>query len=239
MRWSGRDRVRTADVDAMSRANVLVLCLALLATGDAVAQAAPAQSAGDLRKAAEAMDCAALDAMPRAPLTREACEAYKASGLQLGQAMGDAAGARPGDGAMTCDQIAAELQALDVTGVSAGNAAEAQAAAGQLRRTQQQAQSAAAAMAARQTAETAAAAATASNQVAGTVAMRQAAEQQALARRAGDADRAARSRAARAVAAASQDLAAGMRDNPRWAYLLGMAALRCSHHPVFNGSAMP
>ncbi|MET0717241.1 MAG: hypothetical protein ABWY34_02440, partial [Pseudoxanthomonas sp.] len=80
------------------------------------------QSAQDLQNAAAAVDCRQLAAMPNPPV--ETCEAQKAAFGNLGAAAAAPGGARPGDAAMTCPQIIAELQSSNFSGVSAGTAAE-------------------------------------------------------------------------------------------------------------------
>ncbi|MFD0737741.1 hypothetical protein ACFQZQ_00345 [Lysobacter koreensis] len=192
-------------------------------------------TADTLRQTANAVDCAAMAAMPGAPMTREACEAQKSSMLGLSQTMqASGAGARPGDDAMTCDQIVAEMQTMQVAGVSADNAAEAQAAGRQLKATQERAQAAGAAMMARQTLETAAAA-VGPNAVQGVVSARQTAEQIAAGQRNKAAMQDATSRTTLAVAAATGDVAAAMQANPRWGRLIALSAARCAGYTPADG----
>jgi hypothetical protein len=106
------------------------------------------------------MNCQQLAGMPNAPMTVESCEAMKAqlSGLQANVNSG--AGARPGDEAMTCDQLRAELTAQQgFTGVSAEHRAQGQAAAAEFQSQERKVQAESAALAAQETATSAAASA--------------------------------------------------------------------------------
>jgi len=102
-----------------------LVCLPLLAWAQ--------HSAQDLQLAAAAVDCRQLAAMPHAPISVETCEAQKAAFGRLGAAMDTSGGERPGDAAMSCEQIIAELQSSDFSGVSAETAAESAAAGEELR----------------------------------------------------------------------------------------------------------
>lgn len=223
----------------------LTAAAALLMAQGVVAQHRPGMTpantpptADNMRAAAAQIDCNKLVSVPNPPMTMDACLAMQASATNLGSALAKPGGERPGDDAMTCDQIAAELHTMQVAGVSAEHAAESLAAGEQLQQSQRQAQAAAAAMGARQTAETAAVAG-APNLVGGAVALRQAAEQQALAGRASAQIKGAQSRTTLAIAAATEDLAASMAANPRWGRLISMASARCAGHPILSGHQTP
>lgn len=183
------------------------------------------QSAQDLQNAAAAVNCRQLAAMPNPPISVETCEAQKAAFGNLGAAAAALGGARPGDAAMTCPQIIAELQSSDFSGVSAETAAEGVAAGEQLRGAMASNQARAVGLAATQTAETAAASA-GPNAVQGAVAMKHEAEQAALRRSAMSEIRPAQTRTGLANAASAQELANNLQANPRAAALFQMAAAR-------------
>ncbi len=142
-----------------------------------------------------------------------------------------ASAARPGDEQMSCDAIIAELRTLQVSGVSAQNAAEAQAAGQALRAEMQGQQAAAAGQMAAGTAATAAASAAAAAGVPGAdqalLANQVAAQAQAQANAARMAP--VRDRATAANAAATADLMASIQSNPRFGRLISLAGARgCS-----------
>lgn len=178
-----------------------------------------------LQQALAAVDCGQLATMPNAPISVEACEAQKAAYGKLGAALAAPGESRPGDAAMGCEEIIAELQASDFTGVSAKTAAEAEAAGGQLQAAVDTQQSRAAAMAAQQGLETAAAS-TAPNAVQGAVALEHEAEQAALRQSAKAQIRPAQTRAGQASANAAQELAESLDTRPRVATLMQLAAAR-------------
>jgi len=105
------------------------------------------------------VDCAKLASLPNPPMTRDACEAMKASMMSMQAGMNSGAGARPGDDAMTCDDIKAELASQPgFTGVSAEHRAEAASASQNLQTTAAKVEAEAAAEQAKETATTASAA---------------------------------------------------------------------------------
>lgn len=181
--------------------------------------------AQDLQRAAAAVDCRQLAAMPNPPISVQACEAQKAAFGDLGAAAATPGGAHPGDASMGCEQIIAELRASDFSGVGTDTAAEGAAAGEQLRDAMASTQARAASLAARQTAETAAVS-TAPNAVQGAVALQHEAEQAALRRSARAEIRPAQTRAGLANAASAQELAASLQANPRVAALFQLAAAR-------------
>lgn len=192
-------------------------CLPLLAQAQHDAQ--------DLQQATAALDCRQLAAMPNPPISVETCEAQKAAFARLGAAMDAQGGERPGDAAMSCEQIVAELQASDFSGVSTETAAEGAEAGEELRDALASNQARAAGLAARQGLETAAASA-APNAVQGAVAMQHEAEQAALRRSAMAQVRPAQTRTGLANAASAQELADSLYANPRVATLFQLAAAR-------------
>jgi hypothetical protein len=142
-----------------------------------------------------------------------------------------ASAARPGDEQMSCEAIIAEMRTLQVSGVSAQNAAEAQAAGQALRSEMDRQQTAAAGQMAAGTAATAAASAAAAAGAQGAnqalLANQVAAQAQAQANAARMAPM--RDRATAANAAAMTDLMASIQSNPRFGRLIGLAGARgCS-----------
>lgn len=192
---------------------------------------APAQqSAQDLQQAAASLDCRQLAAMPNPPMTVEACEAQKAAFARLGAAAATPGGARPGDASMSCEQIIAELQSADFSGISAATAAEGVAAGEAQRDAMTSVQARAVAMAGRQTAETGAVSA-GPNALQGAVAAKHEGEQAALRRSAANEIRPAQTRTGLANAASAQELAASLEANPRVATLIQLAADRNCQMP--------
>lgn len=142
-----------------------------------------------------------------------------------------ASAARPGDEAMTCDQIIAEMRTLQVSGVSAATASEAQAAGTAMQAEIDRQRAAAAAEMAAQTAATAAASAATAGGV-------QAADQallnaqiaaQARAMANTERMRPVRERTEAANAAATGELMASIQANPRFGRLISLAGAKgCS-----------
>lgn len=197
----------------------------LVACGSPPALAQAPGSARDMQATLERLDCSMLARMPNPPMSMEACEARKRSYGNLSQAVDTSGGERPGDEAMTCTEIIAEMQASRFAGVGADTAAEGVAAGTELQAAYEGGVAAAGALAAKQGVETAAAAML-PNAVQGTVAYRHAAEQQALAARTTAAVGPARDRAMQANAASSDELAASLRANPRFARLMQLVQAR-------------
>ncbi len=190
----------------------IVLVAAMPSVARDPASRAPAQ-------ADAAMDCSVLKRHPNPPMSVADCEAMKASQAALMGAVATPGGERPGDEAMTCDQIIDEMRSSNFAGVSQGTAREGQAAGEELQETVDRRTDMAKAMAARQTAATAAAS-LAPNAVQGAVAAAQSAEQQALAVDATREVQSARSRTMAANAASARELAANLQANPRFARLM-------------------
>lgn len=197
----------------------------LVACGAPPALAQAPGGARDMQATLERLDCSMLARMPNPPMSVEACEARKRSYGNLSQAAETPGGERPGDEAMTCTEIIAEMQASRFAGVSAGTAAEGAAAGTELRAAYEGGVTAAGTLAAKQGAETAALAML-PNAVQGVVAYQHAAEQQALAARNAAAIGPARDRVMAANAASSDELAASLRANPRFARLMQLVQAR-------------
>ena len=105
-----------------------LLILLLVASIDAGAQGmsgVPQLSAAELEEARVA--CEALGKMPNAPMSVESCKAMLGMGARLDSAMNDPAGRRPGDEAMTCAAIFAELQTMAGVGIADASMARADA----------------------------------------------------------------------------------------------------------------
>ena len=187
-----------------------------------------AQSPGHARETQamlDRLDCSMLARMPNPPMSVAACEARKRSHGNLSDAVDTPGGERPGDEAMGCTDIIAEMQASRFAGVGTETAAESMAAGNELRAAYEGGQAAAGAMAARHALETAAVA-TLPNAVQGVVAYQHAAEQRALGERNSAAIGPARERTTEAISASSNELAANLRANPRFARLMQLVQER-------------
>lgn len=210
--------------------------LALAAPPVAAQQSAPPDDAQALL---QRMDCSALARQPNPTLTVDECERRKASYGALDTAVHAPGGERPGDEAMTCTQAIAEMQSMHFVGVTADTARESVAAGSQLQAAYGASQAAAGAMAARHTAETMAAA-TMPNAVQGAVMYRHAAEQTALGRTNAARIAAARGRTTDANSQASEELAANLYANPRFARLIQIVQQkRCQFSDAPPGSPAP
>ena len=94
----------------------------------AVIALAPAATA-QLPTTAPSVDCKAIAAQSGGRMTQAQCEQQFGGYAAMLEAMNQPGGQRPGDEAMTCAQIVAELQATPAQGVSREHATEGQAAA--------------------------------------------------------------------------------------------------------------
>ena len=176
------------------------------------------------RGATSQIDCRALAARPGdAAMSLERCQAQTAGMPELMQSMNQPGGERPGDDAMSCEQVIAELKAVSVPGVSQEHAAESLAAGRQLQTTYDEQMVKGQTLAAAQTARNAAAAGinlmTGTNLAGGIAAAQNQAETAALQAQAKAQMGTATSRAAAANANSRGDLAATWRANPRMARL--------------------
>ena len=79
--------------------------------------------------AGQTVDCAQIASMPNAPMSLETCQKMMNSAASMQGAMNDPAGMRPGDEAMSCDQIKAEFMASGGITMNRSHVAEGQAAA--------------------------------------------------------------------------------------------------------------
>ena len=192
---------------------VLALAPAAVSLAKDPAGRAPPDRRGD------DLDCSMLKRQPMPTMSVEDCEAMKASQAALSGAVATPGGERPGDEAMTCEQIIDEMRSSNFAGVSVDTANESKAAGEELQSTYERRNEMAQAMAARQTAATAAAS-LGPNAVQGAVAAANSAEQQALAADATRDMRGARGRAMAANSASALELSANLQANPRFARLM-------------------
>lgn len=114
----------------MRKLMLAAMSAAVFALGGASAQAQfphsnkPANPTGG-----QTVDCAQIARMPNAPMSYETCQKMMSSAASMQGAMNDPAGQRPGDEAMSCDQIKAEFMASGGMTMNRSHVAEAQAAA--------------------------------------------------------------------------------------------------------------
>ncbi|MDP3174884.1 MAG: hypothetical protein Q8M88_10670 [Phenylobacterium sp.] len=174
------------------------------------------------------IDCAALARMPNAPMTQAACEQMIGQAKAMQSAMDDPAGQRPGDAAMTCDEVKAELSTQQNIGVSRDHLAEGQAASADYLAREKRVQAEGAALAARQAAVNTGAAALSLVPGVGAAASTAAAAStmaatSAFGQRANAELTPARRRLSSSTAASMGDVTRSMQDNPRFATLARLA----------------
>jgi|SoiMethySBSTD1v2_1073268.scaffolds.fasta_scaffold169423_3 hypothetical protein len=119
------------------RISLLTLAV-LLASLVAAAQGAgrtPALSAAEIEQARAA--CDQLATMPNAPMSVESCKAMLNTAERLEAAMSDPSARRPGDEAMSCAAIFAEMKTLAGVGISEATSARAAAAGARSKALQQ------------------------------------------------------------------------------------------------------
>ena len=92
------------------KACVLVALAVLAHSADVPAQPMAAQGSF------EGFDCKMLASIPNAPMSVETCEAQMAAHSSLQQALAQGGGERPGDTALTCQQIAEEIKSTKAIG---------------------------------------------------------------------------------------------------------------------------
>jgi hypothetical protein len=214
-----------------------VLCAAAAALALAGAPPAGAQLIHFGRPAAQqqhqqqptdmAASCAQLKAMPNAPMTYDQCMQMAASQQAMQAAQNDPAGIRPGDEAMTCDQIKAEFAANGGFKVDKAQVAQAQTAGQNFTAANNQVQADARAMQAREAPMNAAAAATGMTPVGGAAAAaaqaQSVADQQALNAEARQKLDPAERQLMSADTSVVGSVATQMQANPRQARLVGLA----------------
>jgi len=202
-----------------------VLTAAFVAVGLGLpveAQMRPAPTAG-----ASQMDCAALGRMPNAPMTQQACEDLMKHASAMQGAMSAGGGERPGDDAMSCEAIKAELATQQNVGVSHEHVTEGMAAGEDYIARQKRIDAEGKAVMAQQTATLAAAGALSAIPGVGAAAATAAgaanmASTQAFSAHANAELTPARRRMFEANNASMGDVAQSMQDNPRFARLAGL-----------------
>jgi hypothetical protein len=204
----------------------------------------------DAMSPAGQVDCSTLAATPNSPMSIDTCRQLMESAQQSAAALKDPRGARPGDEAMTCQDIAKEMGTMQGIGLSGASRAEGSAAATQYQAVvgsqmaQLQAQGAAGAAA-----TTAAAAADLAAQLAtgGLVNPHaaQAMQQSALAQgkvqgeRMAEERRPAEQRLFNATGNDTQEMAQQLQSNPRFARLVNLAMSKNCKEPGDAESAPP
>lgn len=200
----------------LTRLSVSVLTLSSLANAQQV-------------QSPDALDCRMLAGIPNAPMTVETCERRMAAHRDMMSALEAPGGERSGDARMSCDAIVAELKTINVSGVSAANAAEGAAAGEAVMAIMRRVQTETMGMMASQTARSAAAATIPGNVAGHTAATSNMAEQIAMQNRLAAELGPARERLDTASTNAMADLVRAMRANPRFARLVKLAGERnCS-----------
>lgn len=99
-------------------------CSAALAQAQSPGPAGATPSAGQV-------DCSAMASTPNSPMSVDTCRQMMNSAKQSEAALTDARGARPGDGAMSCEDIAKEMSSMQGIGLSDASRAEGSSAATQ------------------------------------------------------------------------------------------------------------
>jgi hypothetical protein len=106
---------------------LLILLLLLPVDGSAQSMGGMPQLSPQQIEAAR-VQCDQLGRMPNPPISVEACKAMLGLGTTLNAAADDPTGRRPGDEAMSCEAIFAELQTLAFAGISEATSARTAAA---------------------------------------------------------------------------------------------------------------
>lgn len=102
--------------DRCRRAAVRLLAIAALLSAGTLTGGA--QGIGAASADISAADCEQLAKLPNAPISVETCKAMMGMAASMEAAAGDPRAQRPGDSALTCPQIFAELQAMADVGIS-------------------------------------------------------------------------------------------------------------------------
>src|SRR5579871_469754 len=200
--------------------------------------AGPAGAQGPRGRAVEntgtpADTCAQLRSLPNPPMSYEQCLQMMQAQQQMQAATTDSSAARPGDEAMTCEQIKAEFVANGGLNVNKQEITNGQAAAQDFQAKNAEIQAEAKAMAAKETVTDAAAAAAAYTPLGGAAAAaaqaQSVADQTALNARAKQELLPAQQRLTSAAVAETSDIAAQIQANPRQARLIGLAERKNCH----------
>jgi hypothetical protein len=208
---------------------IVAASAALLVAG--AGSAAAQLGRGDRGQAAQgpqSVDCAKIASMPNAPMTLEACLKMVGSAASIQRSMNDPAGMRPGDEAMTCDQIKGELMASGGVPMNRTHVAQAQSAATDLQTRQAQVQKEGQALAAQESATNAAASSLAAVPYAGKAAQAAAdakntAEQNAFNTQAQKKLAPSERALSGSTATLTSDMAANLQNDPRKARLISLA----------------
>lgn len=107
--------------------SALVLLIALTAAGPAQPQRMGSASGGEPMTGISGAECDQLANMPNAPISAEACRSMMEMARSYERAAADPHASRPGDEALTCAQLFAELKTM--RGVGLSDATTRQAAA--------------------------------------------------------------------------------------------------------------
>jgi hypothetical protein len=207
--------------------------LALAGGGNAEAQLFHRSKPPSDQLATPSVDCAQIAKMPNAPMSYEACQQMMNSAASMQKSMNDPAGQRPGDEAMACEQIKAELQTSGVE-VNREHLAQAQTAGADYQAKAAKVQREGKALAAQQAATTVAAAAASAipvvgNAAASAVVATTMAQQQAFAARSQATLTPAQQALTASTANVMGDTAASMQNNPRQARLMSLAMQKNCH----------
>jgi hypothetical protein len=216
------DRKRLAKERPMRNTTLLAVVAALAMAGSPGARAQPQQQAPSASEMAAT--CAQMRGMPNPPMTYDACMQMATSMGAMQAAQTDPRGIRPGDDAMSCDQLKAEFIANGGLNMNQQDAAAAQRAGQNLQATTAQATAEAEAEQARGTATTAAAAAAAGAAEAANATSQAAQGAKTTAQITG-----AEQQASAANAQVMGDMATQMQSNPRQARLIYLAQQKNCH----------
>ena len=216
----------------------LVLAAASAALVLAGAQSANAQfghhSPPQAPQGPPSVDCAKIASMPNAPMTLEACLKMMGSAASIQSSMNDPAGMRPGDDAMTCDQIKGELMASGGVPMNRAHVAQAQSAATDYTTKSAQVQRESQALAAQETATSAAASSLGAVPFAGKAAQgaadaKNTAETNAFNARAQKTLSPSERALSGSTATLTSDMAANLQNDPRKARLISLAGKKNCH----------
>lgn len=180
------------------------------------------------------VDCKAMAAQTGGRMSQAQCEQQFGGYAAMLDAMNQPGGRRPGDEAMTCDEIVAELRATPAPGVSREHAAEGKAAADDYQARMARLQAEAAAASAAQTGANVAAAAAGAvvgNAASGAAMASQAATQQAFNAKARAEIDPAVARMQAANVASMGDVTRMMQANPRLGRLVQLAGAKDCRMP--------
>ena len=180
-----------------------------------------------------AATCAQLKSMPNSPMTYDQCIQMAASQQAMQAAQNDPTAMRPGDEAMTCDQIKAEFVANGGLKVDKTQVAQAQTASQNFLTANNQVQAQAQAMEARETATNAAATAAAMTPFGGAAAAaaqaQNAADEASLNAYAKQKLNPAEQQLMTSNTTMTSDIAGQMQANPRQARLMSLAQQKNCH----------